>query len=456
MAAGIEYFEIAGLHGHRHLNIPIEDNKIILVGENGTGKTTVLRLLYYCLSGQWNALRRHNFSSLAVGIGGARYEVTREQLGTGGERLDPRAVVTLPAELPRLVRELVLRRERGRSWTDLSPLFERDGTEAGTVLRHLLSEPDPPPKSRKELDRVRSQIGEALDCQFLYLPTYRRIEQEFSLIFDDAEEFERRHRQPRPRPGDKQTYTELIQFGMGDVERAVAETVARLKEFAREGLNTLTLGYLGDVVDGVYTRVDVSEIRRASDDTIESVLGRIEESILSAEQKRHLLELIHPVRRGDALTPHAMVICHYSLKLLHFQEQLRQKESRLSAFCVVCNEYLGQGKRFAYNSGTFSFGIEQVREGAGRAVIELRHLSSGEKQIVSLFSHLCLSEHPRHFVLIDEPELSLSVPWQRRFLQDVCNEDFCAGLVAATHSPFVYENSLERYAHGLGEFEVNG
>jgi hypothetical protein len=55
-------------------------------------------------------------------------------------------------------------------------------------------------------------------------------------------------------------------------------------------------------------------------------------------------------------------------------------------------------------------------------------------------------------VLIDEPELSLSVPWQKRFLVDIINGDFCAGLVAVTHSPFIYDNKLKPYAHSLGEF----
>jgi predicted ATPase len=79
-------------------------------------------------------------------------------------------------------------------------------------------------------------------------------------------------------------------------------------------------------------------------------------------------------------------------------------------------------------------------------------LSSGEKQIVSLFSHLYLSGQNKYFVLIDEPELSLSVPWQKRFLVDVCSGSFCAGLIAVTHSPFIYDNELKKYAHSLGEF----
>ena len=84
--------------------------------------------------------------------------------------------------------------------------------------------------------------------------------------------------------------------------------------------------------------------------------------------------------------------------------------------------------------------------------LQLRMLSSGEKQIVSLFSHIYLSGDKNYFVIIDEPELSLSVPWQERFLPDIINTERCTGMIAVTHSPFIWENALEPYVHPLSEF----
>jgi hypothetical protein len=79
-------------------------------------------------------------------------------------------------------------------------------------------------------------------------------------------------------------------------------------------------------------------------------------------------------------------------------------------------------------------------------------LSSGEKQIVSLFSHIYFSGDKNYFVIIDEPELSLSVPWQQRFLPDIIDTKRCTGLIAVTHSPFIWENTLEPYVRSLAEF----
>ena len=57
-----------------------------------------------------------------------------------------------------------------------------------------------------------------------------------------------------------------------------------------------------------------------------------------------------------------------------------------------------------------------------------------------------------YFIIIDEPELSLSVEWQRHFLEDISKGNFCKGLFAVTHSPFIFDNSLDKYAHSMEEF----
>ncbi|RYE52160.1 MAG: N-acetylmuramic acid 6-phosphate etherase [Sphingobacteriales bacterium] len=50
---------------------------------------------------------------------------------------------------------------------------------------------------------------------------------------------------------------------------------------------------------------------------------------------------------------------------------------------------------------------------------------------------------------MDEPELSLSLDWQKKILVDVVNSPSCVQLIAITHSPFVFDNELEPYATSL-------
>lgn len=76
-------------------------------------------------------------------------------------------------------------------------------------------------------------------------------------------------------------------------------------------------------------------------------------------------------------------------------------------------------------------------------------LSSGEKQMVSLFARLYL--YPKQkLVLIDEPELSLSIDWQQKILPDIVNAQLCRQVIAITHSPFIFDNELDAFATPLG------
>ena len=71
--------------------------------------------------------------------------------------------------------------------------------------------------------------------------------------------------------------------------------------------------------------------------------------------------------------------------------------------------------------------------------LPLNTLSSGEQQELVLHYDLLFQVSSNTIVLIDEPELSLHVAWQKRFLPDLLSiiqlTDFDA--LIATHSPYI-------------------
>ncbi len=73
----------------------------------------------------------------------------------------------------------------------------------------------------------------------------------------------------------------------------------------------------------------------------------------------------------------------------------------------------------------------------------MSQLSSGEKQIVSIFSKIILEDKEKIIALFDEPELSLSIEWQKDFLVDLSKSENLNFLMAVTHSPFIFENLFE-------------
>lgn len=57
----ITNFTIDGLHGYKNFSILFKDNRLVLVGENGSGKTSVLRIFYYFLTCNWTELVKFKF-----------------------------------------------------------------------------------------------------------------------------------------------------------------------------------------------------------------------------------------------------------------------------------------------------------------------------------------------------------------------------------------------------------
>jgi predicted ATPase len=450
----LKSFKIKKLHGFKNYNLKFKDNTLILVGENGAGKTTILRMLYYIISGQWSTLAGFEFETISLQIENKTFSINNSDLSKKFDSSDKIFLRRFPSYIRRKFLQMFDEYYRGNTQlSEIEMLCERYDVPFHLISRNLnfdrnIIYSEKNEKSKKKLEEIKKAFSET---QVLYLPTYRRIEQELSSIFKGIDEDELRHRKHLIRNPRNPNYTELIEFGMKDVNHSIDNILERLKEFARESLNSLTLGYLGDVVDQKYTEVDITQIQNTSRKMITNILERIDIKILSKDSKKHLSKTIDNVKGGKDPDVHEKVICHYFIKLLNFQQELNKKEYKIKKFCEVCSKYM-EDKVFEYTSSSFSFAISPTKDIPIKNDVRLDQLSSGEKQIVSLFSHLYLSDENKYFVMIDEPELSLSVPWQRQFLVDIKQGEFCSGIMAVTHSPFIYENELDNYTHGLGEF----
>ncbi|WP_157804769.1 AAA family ATPase [Stenotrophomonas maltophilia] len=467
MDAALTKFEITGLHGKFDVSIPIRDNRLILVGVNGLGKTTVVNCLYFLLTSQWQRLLDIEFDEIAVEIDSEYVRLGRadiqQKIDSVDRHYDSLMRLSSKSVLPaRMVRRLIDSRNFAQAQFSTGAALDRH-------VQSISKETDiPVPYVRKlitEFEGARDLFGGAAqdsqnmaeflhrmqgfgDYQVLYLPTYRRIEQDIKSIFpaldeSDLKKFHVRSDQVNSNSG--RGYIELVQFGMQDVESKIREGLEEIRETARSQMTNLTATYLKDIISNRADEVRSEFFHGVDDGMVEYVLGRVEENTLSENDKVEVRISIAKMREGrSGYTARDKYLAYFFHRLLNIYVGLDRVEQNIRALMDTCNRYL-VGKRMIYDDVSFSSSIV----GGDGGALTWKMLSSGEKQIASLFSHLILSRNESQIVIIDEPELSLSVPWQKSLLPDVVATERCRLLVAVTHSPFIYSNKLDGYAIDL-------
>ncbi len=104
----------------------------------------------------------------------------------------------------------------------------------------------------------------------------------------------------------------------------------------------------------------------------------------------------------------------------------------VAAFVDALNAFLS-GKYVRFSPGRAGLTIADDVTGEQ---IAPKVLSSGEKQIVLMFSDIIALQDDTKLFLIDEPELSLNPDWQRQLMPSLLSVTEASGmqLVAATHS----------------------
>ena len=64
MDSPIKQFAIIGLFGYKDIDITFNNKVMIVIGENGFGKTSILNALTYTLKGDWEKLLKIKFFHL--------------------------------------------------------------------------------------------------------------------------------------------------------------------------------------------------------------------------------------------------------------------------------------------------------------------------------------------------------------------------------------------------------
>ncbi|NNV55026.1 AAA family ATPase [Limnovirga soli] len=457
MLLQLKRFEILGLHGDMDVKINIDDSKLIIVAENGLGKTTIVNIIYYTLSRQWYKLTEYHFETLLFEIGENEFKIQREELNNFIKLRKLRNQSFRRTQSPRISRisdylletyEIKALLNNPFELEQLASRFDVPVSVLFDISNELLfSTKD----SSDNIDKISEILNKEIKAQILYLPTYRRIEKDLKNIFPDLETNldSLRDKRLHFEQENSSKYIELVEFGMYDVQQKVERKLNSLYiNFTKNLRQSLMGGYLRDILNKNYERYNYNVLNTITSEKLNEILSRIDDNILQKNEKDSLSKFVDIYKSHPAsITNESKIIAYFIQKLVDIYEKQSIAEKEVTIFVELCNSYCNN-KEFIYSREDRKIKVYLTQQ---EKEIDFSKLSSGEKQIVSLFSHLYLSDTKQFFVIIDEPELSLSVSWQERFLQDILNANN-SGLIAVTHSPFIFSETLEKHTKGFNEF----
>lgn len=175
MVVGLTRFRVVGLHGCLTMDVHIDGDKLILVGENGTGKSTLANLIYFFLTKQWWRLHDHHFSAVEAVLCGEHLGVTPEQIEShfnemreaslAVRRFSPRLTASVRSKLMHYWEEGLLEGDE-----QLVFKFSEEADVPIRLAREFIAEYSRKARGKPtELQPTEQRISSYAKGQFLYL-----------------------------------------------------------------------------------------------------------------------------------------------------------------------------------------------------------------------------------------------------------------------------------------------
>ncbi len=122
-------------------------------------------------------------------------------------------------------------------------------------------------------------------------------------------------------------------------------------------------------------------------------------------------------------------------KASEIDEYKKRLMSGIDTYLALLNQFMGD-KTIKLNPD----GEPTIRLKKSRENINIRNLSSGEKQLLILFTEAVIQGKTKSIYIADEPELSLHIEWQEKLLESIFRLSPNSQIIVATHSPDIISN----------------
>lgn len=440
MSRFIKRLEAIGIHGRFDINLDFQDGVNIIHGSNGTGKTTVLHILANAVNEDFRRFGHLKFQKLTITLD------------------DDTEILIEQQNSPQTVTTVFVNNQKIYSYSFAELLEEEKQEENSEILFSQFSPRYYPSSSKKKQD---------IDLKATYFPAFRTmIEAWATLDENEIRHFARRSPNFRKVLRSSARSTELARILFGkfvprleypspiEIEEHINSelTEAQLK-IASLDRNLLSQAFL-QFSQAISQSFETDDNTKEPDEVITEIIELSEKLQNSPFQVNRdqsddvYNKLIEQLRAFESYPEYKTIA---SRVLSVYKRSLQQRlDAQIKAYSSI-ERYLESVNGFLERK-QLKIGSTSLPQGRGKlgvkigdeeAIHSLQILSSGERQVVGLIyaaSHMTGGR----VVLIDEPEISLHIDWQRKLLPEMVKQLDEKQLIICTHSAVIASKYRER------------
>lgn len=438
----IEFIKLFGIFDHS-ITFDQKGGITIIIGENGLGKTVILEAI--------NALFNRNyifFNKLSFD----KFIITFDSSETWSFR-------------------------KGKSRSNSGNLFltrGKDGKNENKEYEIKASIPSNSPKRellqreylrRQYLIRQRNLIANIGDSSFLNDETINNQQLFEDIIFNEKTNIYQSmfNDKPSKNPAWFEENIDYINVKLIETQRIIShkdinsETFLNPVEYYSKQLKEMITSAVKESsevsskLDSTYPNRLISELKQGGDNSFEDLnmaLSKLNDrrkllssvGLITDSKDNDLLQIGQDQEQEDLIKVLKIYIDDSHKKLAPFEAI----SLKIKTFKEIINTRFKHKKlEVTQNEGiTFKSTIIKDKKEQG-VTIPSSGLSSGEQNELILFYKLIFNSQKNDLVLIDEPELSLHISWQNKFIEDI--KDIISinelSVVIATHSPDIISNN---------------
>jgi predicted ATPase len=412
----IKTFSIFGLFGTKDVHIPFDNDIKIIVGENGLGKTQVLNIMYATFQLDFGKLGDAVFDKIEIQTEDTTiYTLTKTQV-------TDYLISHSSSDILRNIEGII----------GIGKMEEMKALFVKKKYRILERSERVSKKLLYSYATFFEELQKSLITPNDYSAMHSFFVENMSAFTSHNISVNRNTRIDKVYYGD---YT--IKTVESKWKEISGEINLKMKEVAQE----IPSEILNRIVNGANTNKDVLVDINAED--LEIVFTRVG-NLVTEEVKAKIREML---ANKDLQKTDAQLFYLLQAVTISYEKQ-KDIELPLIRLKDVCNKYLIE-KEIVYDAHAIKMYVKSTITGKE---LKLDMLSSGEQHILILFSECYLTSNRDFALFLDEPEISLSILWQRQLLPDIIASKRCKFLFAVTQSPFIYDNELMDYARDFDEF----